>query len=55
VAFEIKHASVVSARDLRGLRDFVSEQRLRLGIVINNDAVPRQYDDHLIGIPFAWL
>ncbi|WP_373057761.1 ATP-binding protein [Gemmatimonas sp.] len=55
VAFDIKHASVVSARDLRGLRDFVSEQGMRVGIVVNNDAVPRQYDDHLIGIPFAWL
>jgi len=55
VAFEIKHASVVSARDLRGLRDFVSEQGMRVGIVVNNDAVPRQYDDQLIGIPFTWL
>ena len=55
VAFEIKHASVVRARDLRGLRDLVSEHQLRVGIVVNNDAVPRQYDDHLIGIPFAWL
>jgi len=45
----------VSTRDLRGLRDFVSEQGMRVGIVVNNDAVPRHYDDHLIGIPFAWL
>jgi predicted AAA+ superfamily ATPase len=55
VAFEIKHASVVSTRDLRGLRDFVREQGMRVGIVVNNDAVPRQYDDLLVGIPFAWL
>ncbi|MEO7360269.1 MAG: DUF4143 domain-containing protein, partial [Gemmatimonadaceae bacterium] len=55
VAIEIKHASVVSARELRALRDLVTEQKLRVGIVINNDSVPRLYDDRLIGIPFAWL
>ncbi|MEP6832273.1 MAG: ATP-binding protein [Gemmatimonas sp.] len=55
VAIEIKHASVVGARELRALRDLVSEQNLRLGLVINNDSVPRLYDDRLIGIPFAWL
>lgn len=26
-----------------------------IGIVINNDTVPRQYDDRLIGVPFSWL
>ncbi len=55
VAVEIKHTSVVNPRDLRGLRDFVTEQKARLGIVINNDTVPRRYDDRLIGVPFSWL
>ena len=55
VGIEITHNSVVGARDLKGLRDFVTEQKLRLGIVINNDVMPRQYDETLIGIPFAWL
>lgn len=55
VAFEVKHASAVTGRDLRGLRDFVVEQKARLGVVINNDVMPRLYDDQLIGIPMAWL
>ena len=55
IGIEIKHTSVVAPRDLRGLRDLVTEQKLRVGIVINNDAIPRQYDDKLIGVPFARL
>lgn len=55
VAIEIKHTSTVHARDLRGLRDFVTEQKARLGVVINNDLVPRQYDDMLIGLPMSHL
>jgi len=30
------HTSTVSARELRGLRDFVREQKARLGLVITN-------------------
>ncbi|MBI4625177.1 MAG: ATP-binding protein [Verrucomicrobia bacterium] len=55
VAVEIKHASAVGTRDLRGLRDFVAEQRARLGVVITTDVVPRQYDDKLLGVPFTFL
>ena len=55
VAVEIKHTSVVQPRDLKGLRDFVTEQKARIGIVINNDVVARQYDERLIGLPFSWL
>ena len=55
VAIEIKHHSSVTRRELRPLRDFVAEQKARLGIVINNDTVIRRYDDHLIGIPFQML
>ena len=55
VAFEIKHASVVGTRDLRGLRDFVREQDARVGIVITNDVIPRRYSDKIIGLPMAWL
>ena len=55
VAVEIKHTSAVNGRDLRGLRDFVAEQKARLGIVINNDTVPRRYEDKLIGLPMSYL
>ena len=55
VAIEIKHTSEVTAGALRPLRDFVVEQKARLGVVITNDARPRLYDDRLIGLPFAWL
>jgi len=55
VAVEIKYTSTVPARDLRGLRDFVSTHRARLGVVINNDTLPRLYDEHLIGLPFTQL
>ena len=54
-AMEIKHASTVSARDLRGLRDFVTAQKAPIGIVINNDVSARQYEDRLIGVPMSWL
>lgn len=55
VAVEIKHSSVVTARELRGLKDFVTEHGARLGIVINTDVQPRMYDDHIIGVPANWL
>ncbi|MGH7469409.1 MAG: ATP-binding protein [Longimicrobiales bacterium] len=55
VAVEIKHTSIVSGRDLRGLRDFVTEQKARLGIVINNDSAPRHYEERLIGLPMSFL
>lgn len=41
VAVEIKHTSVVQPRDLKGLRDFVTEQKARIGIVITNDVRAR--------------
>jgi predicted AAA+ superfamily ATPase len=55
IAVEIKHTSTVGSRDLRGLRDFVTEHKARLGVVVNNDLVPRQYEECLIGLPFACL
>ena len=55
VAIEVRHTSAVDSRDLRGLRDFVTGQKARLGIVVNNDTVARQYDDKLIGLPFTLL
>jgi hypothetical protein len=51
VAIEIKHTSTVGSRELRGLRDFVTEHKARLGVVVNNDLAPRQYEDKLIGSP----
>ena len=55
VAVEIKHSSTVGGRDLRGLRDFVTEQKARLGVVVNNDVAPRMYEEDLIGLPFTHL
>jgi hypothetical protein len=48
-------ASGPAARNLRGIRDFVQEQKARLGIVINTDTGPRLYDDNILGLPFHWL
>jgi hypothetical protein len=50
-----KPTSTVGGRDLRSLRDFVTEQKARLGVVINNDVVARRYEEDLIGLPFTWL
>lgn len=55
VAVEIKHTSAVGGRDLRGLRDFVTEHKARLGVVVNNDVVARRYEEGIIGLPFTWL
>lgn len=55
VAVEIKHTSVVSTRDLLGLRNFVNEEKARFGLVINSDTVPRIYENNLVGIPVNWL
>ena len=55
VAVEIKHTSTPNARDLRGLRDFVREQKARLGMVITNDSTARLYEENIVGLPFNWL
>lgn len=55
IAVEIKHASTVAGRDLRSLRDFVRDQKARLGVVVNNDVTPRVYEDNLVGLPFTCL
>lgn|GEM_PF-3122551 len=55
IAFEIKHSSTIAPRDLRSLREFVLEQEARVGIVVHNDTVPRQYEEKIIGVPFTHL
>ena len=55
VAVEIKRTSSPNARDLRGIRDFVREQKARAGIVINTDAAARVYEEKIVGLPFNWL
>jgi len=55
VAFEIKHATTVPARELKSMRDFVAGHGARLGVIINNDIAPRLLDDRMIGLPFAFL
>ena len=55
VAIEVKHTSDVSPKALRSLRDFVSDHKARLGIVLNTDIAPRLYDDQILGVPMNWL
>ncbi len=55
VAIEIKHTSVVDARALRPIREFVAEQKARLGVVLNTDITPRRYEDRILGVPLNWL
>ncbi|MFC1822554.1 ATP-binding protein [Thermodesulfobacteriota bacterium] len=55
IPIEIKYSQAVTAKQLRGLKGFIKEQNCRLGIVINNDELPRLYDDDIVGIPFACL
>ena len=53
--FEIKRGNRIDKRNLRALMDFVEEQGCPVGIVINNDEVPRQYTEKIIGVPFVTL
>lgn len=55
IPFEIKHGQRVDLRDLRGIRNFMTEQNCPLGVVINNDEHPRRYTESLIGVPFSHL
>lgn len=55
IAVEIKHGSSVDPRSLRPLRDFVDGHKARLGVVVNNDVVPRRYEENIIGLPFTHL
>ncbi|MEQ1912227.1 MAG: DUF4143 domain-containing protein [Vicinamibacterales bacterium] len=55
VAVEVKHNSTVTSRDLRSLREFIVEDKARLGIVVNSDTTPRVYEDRIIGVPANWL
>lgn len=55
IAVEIKRTSAPNARDLRGIRDFIREQKARLAIVINTDAAARLYEEKTVGLPFNWL
>lgn len=55
VPFEIKRSQRVDLRDLRGLRDFVTEQGCPFGVVVNNDTAPRIYEERIVGVPFSYL
>lgn len=52
---EIKYNQRINQRSLRALKDFIEEHNCDYGIVINNNEQVRQYDDNIIGIPFACL
>jgi hypothetical protein len=51
----MKHTSFVAPRDLRGLRNFVTEHKARPGLVITNDKSARMLDNKLLSLPFTWL
>jgi hypothetical protein len=55
IPVEVKYGSVVGLRDLRSVRDFVAEHDCRLGVVVNNDTVPRLLDERIVGVPFSWV
>ena len=55
VPVEVKYGSAVDRRELRPLRDFMSEHGCRLGVVVNNDTVPRLLEERVLGVPFSWL
>lgn len=55
IPVEMKMGQNISLRDMRGIRNFIKEQKCPYGIVINNDTKPRLYDEKLIGVPFAFL
>jgi len=55
IPIEIKHSQSVSRRQLRGLRDFINEQKCRFGLVINNAERAQQYGETIFGIPFSLL
>ena len=55
VPFEIKRAQRVDLRDLRGIRDFVTERNCPFGIVINCDTQVRHYTDRILGVQFNMI
>ncbi|MBI4701895.1 MAG: ATP-binding protein [Deltaproteobacteria bacterium] len=55
VAFEIKHSGGTGAGARRALRDFVREQRCRMGIVIDNAERPQLLEQDIVSVPFACL
>jgi hypothetical protein len=55
IAIEIKYTQGADWRDLRALRNFVAEQKCRVGVLISNDVAPRLYDDKIVGVPFVCL
>lgn len=55
IPVEIKHTQRVTRRELRSLRDFITERECRFGLVINNDSSARLYDEKIVGLPFSCL
>ncbi len=53
IPIEIKHSQSVNSRQLRAIKDFITDFDCPFGIVINNDEKVRQYDSQLFGVPFA--
>ena len=55
IPVEIKYTQTVPPKQLRGINDFIKENKCPFGVVINNDETVRMYDENLIGIPFSHL
>ncbi|MDT8392065.1 MAG: ATP-binding protein [Lentisphaeria bacterium] len=50
---EIKYHHDASRKGIRALRDFVRENNLPLGIVVDNGEHPRRLDERLVAVPFS--
>ncbi len=55
VAVEIKLGQRVRAQELRGFREFVADQRCRIGLVLSNEEQPRMMDANIVGLPVRCL
>jgi predicted AAA+ superfamily ATPase len=52
---EIKYTQTLPLRKLKSLADFISENKCKFGVIINNDEAIRFYANNIIGIPFSYL
>ncbi len=55
IPVEIKLGTVTDVRPLRALREFIAAHDCALGLVINNDDKPRQFDAQIVALPAASL
>jgi len=54
IPFEIKHQQNTTLSKIRGLRDFVWEHQLPLGVVVDNGESVRWLDEKIVALPFNY-